>query len=216
MEELPSVRKLGYLPPSVLLVIGLILLSLYGTKPYRAWYNRHYNWIEVPATFQKGSIISVAGPKSLVAKDTGSRFKIKFVLRYEPRKLYDTAYFDQEFPEWLRLPAQSFLWTETEETYDSPLDANKALATLKKQQRFTLYMDPANPRKARLYTWDRWLFIRIGAALTGLALLWFGFNFIVNTRRTLIAQRQHQEELWRLKHIRRHHNKGRRPPPEAA
>lgn len=212
MEEKLSVRKMSFIPASLLLIAGFILLFIYGLKPYESWYNKNYRWIEIDGFYQRGSIITVSGPKSMVAKSTGARFKVKFVLRYEPRKLYDTAYFDQEFPPWLRLPAQSFLWTKTDKTYESAVEANKALAEIRKTGKFTLYMDPANPRKARLYIWDKWLMPKIGAILAALALLGFGFIFIVNTRRVMIAQRQHQEELWRQKNARRHHNKGPRPP----
>ncbi|MBU1536609.1 hypothetical protein KKF84_14885 [Myxococcota bacterium] len=205
---------MSYIMPFLFLVAGIILMSVYGLKPFEEWYAKNYRWIAVPATFERGKIISVDGPKSLVAKDTGSRFKIKFTLKFEPRKLFDAAYFDERFPAWLRLPNQSFLWSETRETYDSILEARKAFDEMKARKSYKIYMNPENPRNAVFETWSNWLIIQLGFTLAALGLLGFGFIFIVNTRRVMIAEKQHQEELWRQQNMRRHHNKAAPNPPE--
>ncbi len=211
-EEL-SVNKMSYIPASLLLVGGFILMSIYGLKPYEEWFMKNYRWVQVPATFERGKIITVDGPKSVVSKDTGSRFKIRFTLKYEPRKLFDAAYFDNRFPAWLRLPNQSFLWTQTRETFDSLLDANKAFDEMRAQKHYSIYMNPENPRQAIYETWNRWALIQLGLVLAAIGLLGFGFIFIVNTRRVMIAEKQLQEEIWRQQNMRRHHNRGPQAPP---
>ena len=212
IEQNPNI-KMSYIPSMVLIITGLILMAVYGLKPYKEWWNKKYVWVKIPATFEKGRVISTDGPKSLVAKDTGARFKIKFTLRYEPRKLFDAAYFDQTFPAWLRLPNQSFLWTKTRKTYETALEAQNAFAAMRLQNKFYVYMDPANPRKAYYFTWEKWLLIQIGFSILALGLLWVGFTFIINTRRAMIAEKQRQEEIWRQQHMRRHHNKGSNAQP---
>jgi hypothetical protein len=206
--------KISYVWPLIILVIGVILLSIHGTKPFYNYYKKNHSWIKLDATYERGGLITVDGPKSITVKNTGSRYKIRFVLKYHPRKLFGSAIFDQKFPAWLKLPNQSFLWTETPENYEGIIDAQKALAGYMSQRNYKIWMNPKNPRDSFLFTWNKWMLVQLGLMFSVLGLLGFGLVLIVNSRKDRIAEKRILEALELSKTRVRHHNKKSPPPPK--
>ncbi|MDA3864435.1 MAG: hypothetical protein PF689_11275 [Deltaproteobacteria bacterium] len=182
MSEIEPRVQFSYIWPGIILVIGLVLMSVFGMEPYEDWYKKNYNWLKMESEFQKGKLVNTRARKSIVTRDTGTRFQIQMVLLYKPRDLFGSAYFNESFPSWLRLPARAFLWINAKEKYSSFLEAQKALHHARAKQKYTIYVNPANVTEARLYFWDNWFYIHLGMVLTFIGFLGIIFIFIVNAR----------------------------------
>ncbi|MGM0597482.1 MAG: hypothetical protein ACQES9_10630 [Myxococcota bacterium] len=196
MSEIEPRVQFSYIWPGLILIIGFVLMFVFGMKPYEDWYKKNYSWLKMEADFQKGKLVSTSARKSVVTRDAGTRFQIQMVLLYKPRDLFGSAYFNASFPGWLRLPTKAFLWKTAKEKYDSFIDAQKALHQARTKQKYTIYVNPANVTEARIYFWDNWLYIHLGMVLAFIGFLGIIFIFIINSRsRKEAIKRAEKEKL---------------------
>jgi hypothetical protein len=173
--------KFSYMYPILVMIVGLVMLLFQGLKPYKDSY-RKTKWIRMTATFQKAQLFTEDGPKSIVSNNTGSRIKIKLVLEYSPKSLFGSLTYNAKFPRWLKLPNKEFLWAVVPGNYDGFVEAKKAKFEFKKQEKYTIYINPANPREAQHFFWDKWLIIQIGGIFLFLGVFLLGLVVVLNQR----------------------------------
>jgi hypothetical protein len=195
----------SYMWPGILFLIGLPFLFFHGLEPYDDLITRRH-WVPVKATLERGNVVSKDAPDSLVLKNTGTQYKVKLVLRYSPRELLGPASMNPQYPPWLLLPKAMFHWTMAPETFSSLLDAHAALREYQRIRDFELHMNPGQPEEATLFRWSRWSMIYLGGGLWVLAILGFGFIWILNSRTRQRLQTE-GEDLARVR-SRRHHRRG--------
>ncbi len=201
-----SQTQFSYMWPGLVFLVGIPFLFLHGLAPYEDLLERR-NRVSIKATFEEGMVVSKDAPNSLVLKDTGTQYRVRLIFRYSPRQLFGPAALNPQFPPWLLLPKVMFHWTFAPETYNSILDAQKALREYESIREFEMFMNPGMPEDATLFLWKDWFSIRIGAVFWAVAFLGFAITWILNSR----SSRKRESEAEQLARFRerRHHGRGK-------